>query len=196
MRRGGPGRRLQRSDARAPTPNREQPAMGNGRRSRVSGSILWAEKIKSSVEGARSALECRRGRTSASNAASALSTSPVIFENSVMTTTTTVSLGPAGEARSGRARNSQSTPDHSKLSVSRKIESGFFLGVFSGSANGAKEAGQNYKRGIPTAHFEAREGSVRAVVARSRHAFQTKVYPRLLVYRGAKTFPTTKISAL
>ena len=51
-------------------------------------------------------------------------------------------------------------------------------------------------KGIPTAHFEAREGSVRAVVARSRHAFQTKVYPRLLVYRGAKTFPTTKISAL
>ena len=129
MRRGGPGRRLQRSDARAPTPNREQPAMGNGRRSRVSGSILWAEKIKSSVEGARSALECRRGRTSASNAASALSTSPVIFENSVMTTTTTVSLGPAGEARSGRARNSQSTPDHSKLSVCRKIESQCFFWV-------------------------------------------------------------------
>ena len=70
------------------------------------------------------------------------------------------------------------------------------LSVFSGSANGAEQAGQNYKRGIPTAHFEAREGSVRAVVARSRHAFQTKVYPRLLVYRGAKTFPTTKISAL
>lgn len=123
--------------------------MGNGRRSRVSGSILWAEKIKSSVEGARSALECRRGRTSASNAASALSTSPVIFENSVMTTTTTVSLGPAGEARSGRARNSQSTPDHSKLSVCRKIESGFFSVFFLGLRTVPKRRAKTTKGAYP-----------------------------------------------
>lgn len=138
----------------------------------------------------RSALEFRRGRTSASNAASALSTSPVIFENSVITTTT-VSLGPAGEARSGRARNSLSTP----LETLPENQVGFFLSFFWVFEQG-QTGGQNYIRDIPTAHFEAREGSVRAVVARSRHAFKTKVYPRLLVYRGAKTFPTTKISAL
>ena len=48
------------------------------------------EKVKRNreVDGREErALGRERGRTSASNAASALSTSPVIFENSVMTTT-------------------------------------------------------------------------------------------------------------
>jgi hypothetical protein len=87
MRRGDRGMRPRRSDARVRTPNRRQPATGNGERAR---DVSAGEKVKRNreVDGREErALGRERGRTSASNAASALSTSPVIFENSVMTTT-------------------------------------------------------------------------------------------------------------
>ena len=136
--------RPRRSGARVRTPNRRQPATGNGERAR---DVSAGEKVKRNreVDGREErALGRERGRTSASNAASALSTSPVIFENSVMTTTS-VSQDP----RRGQIWAEELTPVNPHFAKSW----------------------QNYKRQIPTLHFTAREGSVRAVRGTSRHAF-------------------------
>lgn len=160
MRRGDRGMRPRRSDARVRTPNRRQPATGNGERAR---DVSAGEKVKRNreVDGREErALGRERGRTSASNAASALSTSPVIFENSVMTTTS-VSQDP----RCGQIWAVELTPVNRHFAKScQKLQKG------------------RYPRFISQ---RARAQSERSVARRGTHSFEL-VYPRLLVYRGAR----------